>query len=77
MDVPQLELPNVAAGKGVTHLDRRATKILWQPFERARQEPEWRTLLSLPDALFSALPTLRQAVLNHPLEDALRRLGAQ
>jgi signal transduction histidine kinase/PAS domain-containing protein len=39
--------------------------------ERARLLPEWQTLLSLPDALFSALPTLRQAILNRPLDEGL------
>ncbi len=33
--------------------------------------PEWQALLALPDALFSALPTLRQAILNAPLDEAL------
>jgi signal transduction histidine kinase/PAS domain-containing protein len=50
---------------------KRTTGVLGLA-ERARQEPDWQTLLSLPDALFSALPPLRQAVLNHPLDEALR-----
>ena len=33
--------------------------------------PEWQALLALPDALFSALPALRQAILNAPLDEAL------
>jgi len=40
--------------------------------ERARALPEWQTLLSLPDVLFSALPALRQGILNRPLDDALQ-----
>ncbi len=39
---------------------------------RARALPEWQTLLSLPDALFSALPALRQGILNRSLDEALQ-----
>ena len=43
--------------------------------ERARRVVDSRSLLPAPDPLFASLPAMRQALLNYPLDDALRRVA--
>ena len=71
-------LPNGAARRAASARRRglgrghgRESSILGLA-ERARLLTEQRPLLPLPDALIVALPEMRQALLNHSLDDGLR-----